>query len=100
MREFDVDKYLGNSFFRGLIEKVYNAKEGNDLMNALTELDRFVSKECEIAPIRMVYEKIEEYAVEIMEKNGYWFDYSEYSRQNWAIMKYVKMFMPYIRLKL
>ena len=31
-------------------------------------------------------EKIEEYAVEIMEKNGYWFDYSEYSRQNWAIM--------------
>lgn len=30
--------------------------------------------------------KIEEYASEIMEKNGYWFDYSEYSRQNWAIM--------------
>ena len=63
MREFDVDKYLGNSFFRGLIEKVYNAKEGNDLMNALTELDRFVSKECEIAPIRMVYEEIEEYGI-------------------------------------
>ena len=31
-------------------------------------------------------EKIEEYAVEIMEKNNYWFDYSEYSRQNWVIM--------------
>lgn len=31
-------------------------------------------------------EKIEEYASTIMEKNGYWFDYSEYSRQNWAIM--------------
>lgn len=31
-------------------------------------------------------EKVEEYAVQIMEKNGYWFDYSEYSRQNWAIM--------------
>ena len=31
-------------------------------------------------------EKIEEYASEIMDKNGYWFDYSECSRQNWAIM--------------
>lgn len=31
-------------------------------------------------------EKIEEYASDIMDKNGYWFDYSEYSRQNWAIM--------------
>lgn len=31
-------------------------------------------------------DKIEEYASEIMEKNNYWFDYSEYSRQNWAIM--------------
>ena len=31
-------------------------------------------------------DKIEEYASDIMEKNGYWFDYSEYSRQNWAIM--------------
>ena len=31
-------------------------------------------------------DKIEEYAVEIMESNNYWFDYSEYSRQNWAIM--------------
>ena len=30
--------------------------------------------------------KIEEYASDIMDKNGYWFDYSEYSRQNWAIM--------------
>ena len=31
-------------------------------------------------------EKIEEYASNIMDKNGYWFDYTEYSRQNWAIM--------------
>lgn len=31
-------------------------------------------------------EKIEEYAVEIMERNNYWFDYYEYSRPNWAIM--------------
>lgn len=31
-------------------------------------------------------DKIEEYATDIMEKNNYWFDYSEYSRQNWAIM--------------
>lgn len=31
-------------------------------------------------------DKLEEYATEIMEKNNYWFDYSEYSRQNWAIM--------------
>lgn len=31
-------------------------------------------------------EIIEEYASEIMDKNGYLFDYSEYSRQNWAIM--------------
>lgn len=31
-------------------------------------------------------EKLEEYASTIMEPNGYWFDYSEYSRENWAIM--------------
>lgn len=60
MKEFEVKKFLNNEIFFGLIKNIIDSKNKEDLLSSLKNLDNFVSNECEIKNINIVFENIKD----------------------------------------